>query len=223
MKKLFIFFSILINLNTIIYATTFDEWQVSLENLSKKTQQNITALEQLQKDILAGVAQDDWETTLYQLEIDTNKNLEELEQIQKMLNDWVVKVEINFDNASGKSITYGGEEAQLNLLTPPYISDKNHTMIGIRDIAYLFDVPDADIAFSMDENNLVSNISIIYNNTITYFALGSNIAYKGTEAILMDAPPIIKNGYTYLPIQDVAEIFDANANLDKKILSISKY
>ncbi|OON94958.1 MAG: hypothetical protein ATN31_02265 [Candidatus Epulonipiscioides saccharophilum] len=222
-----------ISIPIMVTGDTINRYETILYNLEQRTMMNNELLNEMQRTIdeiqisLVGPPKDNYEQTLEKLEKQIYLNLKELEEIHNELNgmyknleNFVVSVKIDMNTSLGTSITYGGEVKDLELLTPPYI-ENNQIMLGVRDVAYLFDVEEEDISFSM-KNDHVHQIFIRYDECDYEFTIGSYLVRKDETTFLMNAFPVISYGYTYLPLEDVAIIFDSTAIVQKNTITIVK-
>ena len=66
-------------------------------------------------------------------------------------------------------------------------------------------------------------ITSVLDNTVIVMSIGSNKMYVNDFELEIDAPPILINDYTYVPVRVIAESFDADVAWDgeNKIVSIT--
>ncbi len=104
-----------------------------------------------------------------------------------------VVAEIN--TVTGEAVVNGEE---VTLLTTPYISSNDRTMVGIRDIATIFNIAPQNILFADGV------VTILNGTNIIQFQEGSNIITSGNATFIMDEVMQIKDDRSYAPARFLA-------------------
>ncbi|WP_305766866.1 stalk domain-containing protein [Candidatus Epulonipiscium viviparus] len=230
-SRFFILLCIFTSLPIITTGDALDEWTIILSNLELRTAQINAELSNIQHAIseleasFIGPPRINYSETLAELEVKAYQNLQKLEEIKnelqnvyKNVNDHVVNAQIDLNTSTGLSKTYGGDEISLTLLSPPYIVDEQ-VLFSIRDIAYLFNIAEENISFTL-KDDMVDQITILYDEIVYKFNIGNRVFYKDDEALSLNVAPVITYGYTYLPIEDIAILFDFLITVNNNIVSI---
>jgi len=100
---------------------------------------------------------------------------------------------------------------QLKLKTAPWIDAKSgRAMVPLRVIVEAFGATVEYRYISFDDER----VSIIFNLKRIDLRIGSNIAYIEGLPVKLDAPPVIINDRTFVPIRFIMETFGAKVDWD---------
>jgi len=133
------------------------------------------------------------------IQIDSGHNINEYDEKNNIyekkihifkLSSMVLKIWIN------STIGYVNDK-KIELETPPIIINKR-TMVPLRFIVENF-------GGNIYWNNLDSSIKIVFPEKEILMWINNSIAYINGDKYILDAPPIIINGRTLVPIRFVAE------------------
>lgn len=95
---------------------------------------------------------------------------------------------------------------------PKIVNDR--TMVPMRKI---FEVLGSDVSW----DNELRKVTAIKGNTKIELSLGSNAVFINGEAITLDAPPIIENNRTLVPLRFFSEALDCDVKWDADIRRVS--
>lgn len=102
------------------------------------------------------------------------------------------------------SIIYEGKE--LAFIEKPILVN-NKTLVQLRPIAEALEL---EIEFEIE----TGTVYLSNEDGFVGFTQGSNVAYINDEEFLMDAPMVIHNDYTFVPVRDLVEPFGYIINYD---------
>ncbi len=113
-------------------------------------------------------------------------------------------------------------EASLNgtsveLVTMPYITDDNRTMVGVRDLVTMFEIPDDSITVSGN------NITIVSDDNIVQLTHGSREMFLNGTQIVMDGEMQIIDGRTYVPVRYIAQAFGLNVSFSGDTITFKNF
>jgi len=98
------------------------------------------------------------------------------------------------------------DEKQPPLEAAPFISG-GRTMVPVRFIAEAYGA-------QVDYDSTTKGITITLEETVIAMQVGVNTAYVNGKAYTIDAPPVIVNGRTFVPIRFISEMFNATVTYD---------
>ena len=64
-------------------------------------------------------------------------------------------------------------------------------------------------------------ITITLDETVIAMQVGVKTAYVNGKAYLIDAPPVIVNGRTFVPIRFISEMFNATVTYDQSTRTVT--
>ncbi|OOO00750.1 MAG: hypothetical protein ATN35_00065 [Epulopiscium sp. Nele67-Bin004] len=113
-------------------------------------------------------------------------------------------------------------EASLNgtsveLVTTPYITDDNRTMVGVRDLVTMFEIPDDSI------NVVGSTVTIVSDDNVVQLTNGSREMLLNGTQITMDGEMQIVDGRTYVPVRYIAQAFGLNVSFSGDTITFKNF
>ncbi len=166
-------------------------------------------------DDLLTESKDDEEDTYYEFTDSADITIEDFltvatgPQVQKIVS--VVDFRTGITTKNGVPVYIDSE---------PYITPEGWSMIGVRDLATLFEIPADKISFSHDDKNVL-NVTIIKGtigepgSTIITMKNGSKILYVNGNPVIMGTPMAIgSDSRSYAPIRPIAEALGLTVSWD---------
>ena len=129
----------------------------------------------------------------------------------KTLNIIYVKRITIIMQVGNKYVYVNGQQKLLSY--PPFIVN-NRTMVPLRFISETFN---AQVLW----DPIFKIVTIKLNNKIIRVQVGNKTYDNGGKAALLDAPPIIKNGHTFVPLRLIIEAFGGEVTWDPKMQIIN--
>lgn len=90
---------------------------------------------------------------------------------------------------------------------------EGRTMVPLRAI---FEAMGAEIEWDGD----TQTVAAVKDETVVVAVIGSNIIYVNDEEIIIDVPPMIKDGRTLVPVRFITEAFGYNVKWNEKTRSV---
>ncbi len=130
--------------------------------------------------------------------------------------DYVVCVEV-LPSEKIIQLTIGEKKAFVNKLeigldAPPFIQPPGRTMVPLRFIAEAFG---ASIDYAPKKGN-VTDVMILFECIDIHLYIGSNEALIMNEKTKLDAPPLVVQGRTFVPLRFISEAFGAEIEWESK-------
>ena len=117
---------------------------------------------------------------------------------------------LTFANENEISVYVEGQKVSFDV-PPQTINDR--TMVPLRAI---FEAMGAEIEWDGD----TQTVAAVKDETVVVAVIGSNIIYVNDEEIIIDVPPMIKDGRTLVPVRFITEAFGYNVKWNEKTRSV---
>lgn len=111
----------------------------------------------------------------------------------------------------GKNVMMMNGRTSL-LDAPPFIAN-NRTMVPLRAIAEAFGA-------TLNWQPKTETVEIALEKTFISMQIGNTVAMIGTKVYMLDAPPVIKKGRTFVPIRFIAEALGSTVVWDAKTQTV---
>ena len=105
------------------------------------------------------------------------------------------------------------DEKQPELEAAPFISG-GRTMVPVRFIAEAYGA-------KVDYDATTKGITITLDETVIAMQVGVKTAYVNGKTYTIDAPPVIVNGRTFVPIRFISEMFNATVTYDESTRTVT--
>jgi hypothetical protein len=103
-------------------------------------------------------------------------------------------------------------EMEIRLDAPPFIQPPGRTMVPLRFIAEAFG---ASIDYA-PKTGLVTDIMILFECIDIHLYIGKKYALIMNETTILDAPPLVVQGRTFVPLRFISEAFGADIEWESK-------